>query len=152
MHPYGLLARDGHWYVVGHDVDAGERRSFRLDRFDGPEVRRGESGAFERPAGVRPAEAFPADARLVGDPGDGPQRARVLVDAPRAALVEVQVGGDVVERRPDGGVVFDVPCVNRSAFRSWLFELGTMAEVLDPPEIRDEVVTWLRALAMGSRP
>lgn len=152
LQPYGLLARDGQWYVAGLDVEVGERRTFRLDRFDPGEVTCGDPGAFERPAGFRPADAFPADARLVGDGGDGPLRATVVVDAPRAIVMAAQGNaGDIVERRGDGSVVFDVPCVNRSAFRSWLFDLGASAEVLGPPEMRDEVIAWLRALADGGR-
>lgn len=147
VQPYGLLARDGHWYVVGLDVEVGERRSFRLDRFDTTEVRCGSPGAFERPPGLRPADAFPADARLVGEVGAGPVVARVLIDPPRAAVLAAEgTAGDIVERRSDGSVVFDVPCVNRSAFRSWLFDFGAAAQVLHPEEIRDEVIGWLQAL------
>jgi proteasome accessory factor B len=148
LQPFGLLARDGHWYVVGHDVEAASLRAYRLDRFDTPEVRVGEPGGFSRPEGFRAAEAFPADARLVGDIGDGARRARVLIDAGRASVVVAQrSGGDLIERRLDGSVVVEVPCVNRAAFRSWLFDLGEEAEVLEPDDVRDEMIGWLRALA-----
>lgn len=150
VRPYGLLARDGQWYVVGFDTEVADLRSFRLDRFDRPEVRCGEPGAFERPPGFRPAEAFPADARLVGDHGDGPSTAHVLVDAPRAAVLLAQgTGGEVVERRHDGSIVFEVPCVNGAAFRSWLLDLGVEAEVLSPAAVRDDIVSWLQQLAGG---
>ena len=33
--PWGILFRRGHWYVVGHDHDRGEQRSFRVDRIEG---------------------------------------------------------------------------------------------------------------------
>jgi predicted DNA-binding transcriptional regulator YafY len=32
--PWGILFRRGHWYVVGHDHDRGEQRSFRADRIE----------------------------------------------------------------------------------------------------------------------
>lgn len=150
LHPYGLLARDGHWYIVGLDVEADDVRAYRLDRFDSTEVHRGEPGAFERPPGFRAGDAFPADARQIGEAEGGIEAAVVLIDAGRAAVLMAQrSGGDVVERRPDGAVVLKVPCVNRAAFRSWLFDLGADAEVLGPPEIRDEVIEWLRMLATG---
>jgi predicted DNA-binding transcriptional regulator YafY len=151
LRPYGLLSRDGQWYVTGWDCDAEALRSFRVDRFDDPGVDVGEAHTFERPADFRASQAFPADAREVGDPGDGPRTARVLVDGSRVALVLVQGGGaDVVERRDDGAVVVEVPCVNRGAFRAWLFDLGPEAQVLSPPEVRDEVVAWLEAVSQGS--
>lgn len=151
LQPYGLLSRDGQWYVTGWDRDADALRSFRVDRFDDPAVEVGDPGSFERPTDFRASQAFPADAREVGDPGDGPRTAQVLVDASRAALVVVQGGGgDVVERRDDGAVVIEVPCVNRGAFRAWLFDLGPDAEVVGPPEVRAEVVAWLQALSQAS--
>lgn len=153
LRPYGLLSRDGQWYVTGWDGEAGALRSFRVDRFDDPVVEVGEAGTFERPADFRASQAFPADAREVGDPGHGPRTAQVLVDGSRAALVVVQGGGgEIVERRVDGSVVIEVPCVNRGAFRSWLFEMGPEAEVVGPPEVRAEVIGWLQALAQGTPP
>jgi hypothetical protein len=37
--------------------------------------------------------------------------------------------------------------VNREAFRTWVLDLLEHAEVLAPPELRDDIVGWLRALA-----
>ncbi len=34
LDPWGLLLRGGFWYVIGHDHDRDERRTFRVDRFD----------------------------------------------------------------------------------------------------------------------
>lgn len=152
LQPYGLLARDGHWYVVGYDLEASAVRVYRLDRFDTTEVVRGEPGTFTRPEGFRASEAFPADARLVGDAGEGARRAHVLIDASRASVVVAQRGaGELLEQRPDGSVVLEVPCVNRAAFRSWLFDLGAEAEVLGPQDVRHEVIGWLRSLARQER-
>lgn len=149
--PYGLLSRDGFWYVVGHDVDADGLRTYRVDRIERARVRLGEAGAFQRPAGFRPADAFPADPKLLPSAADDVapvQRALVLVDAPRARAVCGDVGeAAVVERRVDGSVVVSVPCTNPEAFRSWLLGLVEHAEVLEPADVRAEVVDWLRALA-----
>lgn len=53
LHPYGLVAHSGRWYVTGADVTVGEERTFRLDRIAGA---RTLPGAFEPPAGFDPAE------------------------------------------------------------------------------------------------
>jgi predicted DNA-binding transcriptional regulator YafY len=72
----------------------------------------------------------------------------VLVAAARAGWVTEQLGDDAVEERnDDGSVVVGLDVVNREAFRNWLLDLLEHAEVLDPPDVRAEVVAWLDALA-----
>jgi predicted DNA-binding transcriptional regulator YafY len=53
LHPYGLVAHAGRWYVTGADPAIGEDRTFRLDRIAGA---RTLPGAFEPPAGLDPAK------------------------------------------------------------------------------------------------
>jgi len=145
LQPYALLLRERFWYVIGHDVDRGELRTYRVDRIeDDPAI--GDPDAFERPAGFDPRDAFPSDPKLIGDEPNA--RAEVWVDASRAETVQRELGDPaLIERRDDGTVVLEVPCANEEAFRSWLFGLGVHAEVLRPTELRASIVDWLRALA-----
>jgi predicted DNA-binding transcriptional regulator YafY len=53
LHPYGLVAHAGRWYVTGADPGIGEDRTFRLDRIADA---RTLPGSFEPPAGFDPAE------------------------------------------------------------------------------------------------
>ncbi|MFE9558894.1 helix-turn-helix transcriptional regulator [Streptomyces sp. NPDC006692] len=53
LHPYGLVAHSGRWYVTGADLTSGQDRTFRLDRITGV---RALPGSFEPPAGLDPAE------------------------------------------------------------------------------------------------
>ena len=53
MHPYGLVAHSGRWYVTGADPGIGEDRTFRLDRIADA---RTLPGSFEPPAGLDPAQ------------------------------------------------------------------------------------------------
>lgn len=148
LQPYALLLRERFWYVIGHDVDRGEVRTYRVDRMEG-DVAVGEPAAFERPADFDPRATFPTDPKLLGD--EPAARAQVLVDEPRALAVETELGAAaVLEQRPDGAVVVEVPCANLDAFRSWLFGLGEHAEVLSPHDVRAAVIDWLRSLA-GAR-
>jgi predicted DNA-binding transcriptional regulator YafY len=120
-------------------------RSFRIDRLDGP-PHLGAEHAFEPPAGFDPSAGLRADPMTYGD--DQPIDAQVLVDAARAAWVVDKLGEHaVVDRRADGGVVVELSVVNREAFRSFVLGLLEHAEVLGPPELRDDVVAWLRAVA-----
>ena len=72
--------------------------------------------------------------------------ALVRIDAKRAADVVRDLGLDRVGRRlDDGSVEVSVPCANVPAFRSWLLGHLEHAEVLEPVELRDDVVAFLRA-------
>ncbi|MEU2788391.1 YafY family protein [Streptomyces sp. NPDC007100] len=53
LHPYGLVAHSGRWYVTGADPAIGEDRTFRLDRITDA---RPLPGSFEPPEGPGPAE------------------------------------------------------------------------------------------------
>jgi predicted DNA-binding transcriptional regulator YafY len=53
LHPHGLVAHSGRWYVTGADPGIGEDRTFRLDRIADT---RTLPGSFEPPAGFDPAQ------------------------------------------------------------------------------------------------
>ncbi|MGW6270472.1 helix-turn-helix transcriptional regulator [Streptomyces sp. NPDC055060] len=53
LHPYGLVAHSGKWYVTATDLGSGQDRTFRLDRVT--EVRT-LPGTFDPPADADPAE------------------------------------------------------------------------------------------------
>lgn len=143
LDPWGLLSREGFWYVVGFEHGAKAERTFRVDRIE-DEVTLGESGSFVVPEGFDPAAAVINDPKTVGAQSG---HARVFIDRVRAHRVESEFGShNVVERRSDG-VVVDVPCANTDAFRSWLFGHGDHAEVLSPPDVRANVMSWLEAMA-----
>jgi hypothetical protein len=46
--------------------------------------------------------------------------------------------------------VVEVDVRSPGAFRSWLFGMRDHAVVLSPPEVVEDVISWLRALA-GAR-
>jgi proteasome accessory factor B len=142
--PWRISFRNGHWYLTGRDHAAGEERSYRVDRFESA-VGAGPPGGFERPApaaageGSRPPWLLGEEERVT---------ARLLVDADQAGWAVGHLGeGAVAERRPDGGVVVEVPVTNRAAFRSFVLGFLDHAEVLGPPELRADLVAWLEALA-----
>ena len=148
LDPYGLLARSGFWYVIGFDHDAGEVRTYRVDRIEGPVVP-GPGGAFEIPAGFDPADTFPADAKMVGE-GEVVS-ARVWISAAQAPTVVRELGeAAVAERRPGGDLVVTVPYANRWALRAWVMGLVDDAEILEPGDLRAEMVRWLEELAAGA--
>jgi proteasome accessory factor B len=150
LDPFGLLSRSGNWYVVGHDHDRGALRNFRVDRIES-EVSTGDPGAFEVPDGFDPATALADDMKAVGPADSDPSEAtEALVWVARgwARRVVAELGESAVVAADEaagepGDVVVRVPCANRPAFRSWVLGLLEHAVVLEPVEVRDEVVAWL---------
>lgn len=154
--PYGLLLRNGFWYVFAHDHDHGERRTYRVDRIEGEVVAAGPSGSFERPVDFDPRQALSADASRFGafdaDAVDSIPLARVRIAADRAPMVEREVGRErVVTRGRRGEIVVEVPCANVDAFGTWVLGMVDRAEVLSPPEVRQAIVTRLERLARRRR-
>ena len=47
------------------------------------------------------------------------------------------------EEDADGSVVVELPVTNRAAFRSFVLSFLEHAEILEPPELRDDLVAWL---------
>ncbi|MBI2168440.1 MAG: WYL domain-containing protein [Actinobacteria bacterium] len=151
LQPFAIIFRRGNWYVVGHDLDRNDRRSFRADRIEG-EVAVGPPGAFDRPSD------FAADALMRDEPwlyGEEPAvEATVHVDAVVAAWVIQRLGESaVVEGGAEAGdgAVVRMTVTNREAFRSFVLGLLDHAVVLGPPELRDDVVGWLRTIAGVAR-
>jgi proteasome accessory factor B len=139
--PFRLSFRNGHWYLAGLDHTRRDERSYRVDRIEGDVTAVGDPGAYERPrlTGPQPPPW------LLG--GDEPVTARLLVDAGQAGWAVGQVGASRVEqRRPDGSVVLAVQVTNRAAFRSFVLGFLDHAEILEPEELRAELVEWLEAL------
>ncbi len=142
--PYRLDFRRGRWYLTGLDHERDDTRSYRLDRIEGDITPDGEAEAFTRPDQIRSgAERQPWE---LGD--EEPVEARVLVDADQA-LHAVHLAGQstVAERRDDGSVVLALPVSNAVAFRSFVLTFLEHAEVLDPPELREDLVSWLEQIA-----
>jgi predicted DNA-binding transcriptional regulator YafY len=52
LEPWGIVSWHGRWYVVGHDLDRGATRVFRLSRVAGPVQHVGRPGDVTIPAGV----------------------------------------------------------------------------------------------------
>ncbi len=144
VNPYRLDFVRGRWYLNGFDQARGEERWYRLSRVDGRITAGDQPDRF-----VRPEEAV---AGLQLDPwllGEGkPLRARVLFDAEQAPLVRHSIGPDRIdEERADGSIVVSFDITNRDGFRSFVLSYLDHAVVLDPPELRQDIISWLEALA-----
>lgn len=147
VEPWRLDYRRGRWYLTAHDLDRGEERNFRLDRIRG-EVALDDAGTFTGPAPSTPEE--PDQPWLYGE---GEAVTAVLrVDAEQAHWALDQLGTDCVrETAPDGTTTFAVPVTSWPAFRSFVLSFLDHAEVLEPADLRADLVSWLTSMTGEGR-
>lgn len=141
VEPWTLAFDLGHWYVVGHDRGRDDKRTFRVDRIEGV-VTLGQPGDFrqsEGTAGWVPLQPWKF--------GPGPAvTARLKVDAGQAVWAARRLDQEPAEHDVDGSAVFEVEVRSREAFRSLALEFLEHAEIVDPPELRADMVAWLEGV------
>lgn len=138
VRPLGLADQAGNHYLVALDERSNEVRSFRVDRIgklaeakDAPTFQPPEGfdlAAFTRP-GIGPRRGFPLRIRF-----DAQVARFAREDYEGSARIEELPGGDVVVELSAGSVPWAV-----SRALAW----GEHAEVLEPAEVRDELVKTL---------
>jgi len=142
VEPWGVVTYRGRWYLVGHDRDRDDVRTFRLSRV-GAEVRPiGPAGAVRTPDGV---DLRGIVARVVGDWPDAGQ-ARLWVADGRATALRRRgtvVGPRAVAGRSGDEITIDIGMFDRLARE--VAGYGPDALVLDPDSLRDDVVARLEA-------
>ncbi|MEO7428057.1 MAG: WYL domain-containing protein [Acidimicrobiales bacterium] len=146
--PYRLEFQRGHWYLTGYDHLRDEERNYRLDRAQGA-VAVTDLPTFDAPATAVPGRAL--GAWELG--GEEPVRAAVRVDGPQARWVVQHVGPDHVRSTRHGdapdevSVIVELPVSNRAALRSFVLSFLEHAELLEPAELRAELVQWLEQVS-----
>ena len=137
VQPWRLLSRDRGWYLLGHDVDRDAARLFRLSRVVGPVRTTGPTGAFTVPD-------HDAQALLAGGVG-AVVRAVLAVLPERGSALRARA----VEHRGevDGRDVLVVETDDDASLAAEVAAYGAAVLVLDPPELREQVLRRLRAAA-----
>jgi predicted DNA-binding transcriptional regulator YafY len=119
LHPYGLVAHSGRWYVTGAEPRIGEERTFRLDRIADA---RTLPGSFEPPAGLDPAQ------RILSGFAQAPYRHHVIV--------QIQATAEQIRARLPASVANIEPPLSTDP----------LAEGWVRVELRAERLDWVPAL------
>ncbi|OMC29406.1 WYL domain-containing protein [Mycobacterium sp. GA-1841] len=142
VEPWGVVTHRGRWYLVGHDRDRDDIRTFRLSRIDADVSTIGPAGAVAKPEGVNLREIV---ARAVAELPTGEQ-ARVWIAGGRATALRRQATA-VVPRTLGGRageeITVDIGMSDRLARE--IAGYGADAVALEPPSLREDVVSRLRA-------
>jgi proteasome accessory factor B len=141
LEPWGVVNRRGRWYVAGYDRDRKAPRVFRMSRITGPVKMAGPPGSVKIPDG--------ADVReLVKDWDRTPPR-------DRTAVLRIREGAGVVLRgwarevTPETGAAagwdrVTLSFADASWYAEYLASFGPDIMVLDPPDLREAVITRLK--------
>jgi proteasome accessory factor B len=145
VEPWGLSSKRGHWYVVGFDRDRNAIRAFRADRVEG-DVSVGPPDAFETPDDFRPDDHVEARPWLLGD--EPPVTVRIAINDARRDAILAQLGSDatIVDDEGDETLV-ELVVTSRSAFRAFLLGFLEHARVVEPADVRADMVGWLERIA-----
>jgi proteasome accessory factor B len=145
VHPYGLLTREAFWYLAAPEQGQELVKNFRVDRIEGA-VSIGQPRSYAVPDGFDLRAALPIEPWQLGR--EPAIQARVWVSPMRANRAVVEAGPRTeVEWQDDGAAVLTFDVTSRDGLRSWLIGKLEHARVLEPPELVDETVAWLRAIA-----
>jgi len=145
VEPWGVLSRRGRWYLIGHDVDRGAARMFRLSRVSGKVQGHGRPGAFDVPAGT--------NLRTLAQRLDPPL-------ASGTATLRVRTGhGHALRRQAaairtgaDGWDEVDIEFADLADLAEEVVSFGPAVVAERPGELRAAVVSRLRALAAEPEP
>lgn len=141
--PYRLDFLRGRWYLSGFDHTRDALRVYRVDRMAGARAV-GPAGVFDNAGDAKPgtpAQPWRFDV-------DEPVVALLWVDAVQAPWVRTELGeAAVFEGNDDGSMLARVEVRNREAFRSFVLGLLDHAVLLEPEELRRDVIEWLEAMA-----
>jgi proteasome accessory factor B len=146
VEPWGVVTYRGRWYLVGHDRDRDDVRTFRLSRVGAGVSTVGPRRAVRKPDGVNLREIVH---RAVAEWPPGAQ-ARVWVADDRATALRRQsvvLASRTLEGRAGDEIAIDIGRQDRLARE--IAGYGADAVVLEPQSLRDDVVARLRAHADG---
>ncbi|CAM5568914.1 WYL domain-containing protein [Streptomyces spiroverticillatus] len=140
VEPWTLECWRGHWYLAGWDRDRGAERVFRLSRITGKVRSRAGKFTAEVPDVVTVRETVESWAGET---------------ATRSALIKLRAGSGyplrsratAVRELGDGWDELAIPYGH--GLDAWLVEFGPDVVVLEPADLRADVVDRLRAVAKG---
>lgn len=143
LHPWGVVCLRGRWYVVGYDLDRAAPRCFRLSRLVGAVRASGRPDAYQVPAGVDLLSYVARDR----EPAPRHGRATLLLRPGRAD--GLRRWAESVTSGATGDLAV-VPYHSPDGFAAWLVGYGADVRVLEPPEVRDAVISRLKEIANQS--
>ena len=134
LEPWGVIAHDGQWYLIGHDLERQDRRTFRVSRIVGTVTVTARPMQHARPDSLDLAEV------VRGVDSERPAKARILIKAGQGAQLRSanDHAGD-----PFQDAEITVAAISEDVLVSQLCSAGAGVTVLEPEGIRTRVADAL---------
>ncbi|GAA3239764.1 helix-turn-helix transcriptional regulator [Nonomuraea helvata] len=140
VEPWGVVSRNGRWYLAGFDRGRQAPRVFRLSRIPGQVTVLGKAGAFEVPEGV--------DLRgMVGFPDDSPDERVAVIRVRRGTCEGLRQLATAVRAGDGGWDEAELSFFDPERLAGWMASLGADVEVVEPPDAREAVIRRLKGAA-----
>lgn len=137
IEPYYLLFEWSSWYVWGYCLLREEFRLFKLNRLDGLKC-------LETSVGEREVIACPFEQKTVFETRE--VLAAVLFEPVMKWRLVEEFDLQRFQETEDGRLRIDISWSDKESFFSWLLPFRDYAEILEPPEIREEFITLLHSI------
>ena len=144
VRPYGLVDKSGEHYLVAHDLETKEERSFRVDRIR--QARPLRDRPFEVPARWS-LERFEKREMNFGRRFE--RTVKVRFDRSVARWVRESRREDKVEEQKDGSLLVTIKVANIPWLLNEVLQYGPTAEIVEPAEMRAAMREHLAAMTGG---
>ena len=148
LHPHGIVAHSGHWYLTGADVGVGADRTLRLDRVS---EARALPGSFDPPTGPGPARRVLTGFATAGYRHEVTLRVRGTVARLRAHLPASVAVLDEAEPAAERWRRVELRVERLDWLPAVLAALDLPFVVDRPDELRDRITALADRLAAGAR-
>ena len=134
VHPYGLVHRNGRWYVVGPEKGDTIVKAFRVDRMGSVAVK-GDAGQFERPRRFDPARALAGASEVRGD-----AEATVHVDTEIASVAMARWPTSERITESDGTTILRIRYDDAWRAVQWALSFDDRIEIMEPADLRERLI------------
>jgi predicted DNA-binding transcriptional regulator YafY len=137
VHPLGIVFHRRSLYLVAHSVSHSSVRHFKMDRLEDvmlqDQLFNGYADFDLQSHLSRSFGIFHAD--------DTPVKVRVRFSPTAARYVQELRWHPSQQLRPlnDGSLLFEVEVADTTELKAWVLSFGKQAEVISPPQLRDEI-------------
>ena len=148
LDPYRVWYRSGGLYVIGHDHQSGEVRTFAIDRIV-------EIEATDKSFEVAPSFDFDTFvSSAFGVISETPVAVRIRFDSDwkNHVMEHTWHPSQKVAELSDGGVELTMEVGGTTEVRNWVMSFGAGAEVIEPSALRADVITELERVTARYSP
>lgn len=138
LQPLGLVFKRGVWYIVAVDNNKKEYRTFRVDQIVNVTI---SNIMFDYPEGFSLAEHIGSSWGVFTN--DEVQTVKLRFSpavATRVKGLRYHRSQEVVKELPDGSIIISLEVCGLIELKGWLLQWGPQVEVLEPDNLRQEIV------------